>query len=260
MKHIKLTTLLFLLISCHNGNNVPQTEYPKKETESKIAKTDLPGQVYSYNELNNKAKLFSIADSILKIKNHPNIINLHAIYSSNINIIEDYFIHPDKKSMMVFFGCDAGFSSGNSNKLLLIFDCKNGKGKLIWSGQHALFSKKDIKDLNGDSIMEIVNISNVAWMSSEKELFEIINFRNGKRNTLYSTLSNTQRDYFDEDWYNIGDTISCVYQNKLLQNSKHGIIRIQQNKTVKLFNGGKTPKTAFKKSKIKANSTIITIQ
>lgn len=259
MKNLAFTIFLFSIISCGNKNKINQPEYLEKETEQmRIA--ELPKPVYNCNVLTNKIKLFAIADSLLKIKYHPNIINLQTIDSSDVIIFEDNFIFPDKKSTMVFFSAEAGFSSGNSTYLLILFHCKNGKAEIIWSGQENLFNKKNIKDLNADGVQEVVNISGAAWMSSENELFEIINFKNATRNVLYSTLSNTQRDYFEEDWYQLGDTISCVYQNKIIDAEDSRIIKIQQIKTVKLFNGGTTQKEAFKKSKIEQTTALIFIE
>ena len=254
MKYVALISLVFLLISCNSGNKTQQIEY----RENKIVQFADP--IYSVDELQNNKKLFSIADSILKIETHPNIVNLHSVDTTDVTVLEDYFIYPDKKSKMVFFGCDAGLSSGNLNKLLMVFDRENEKAELIWSGQHALFSKKNINDLNGDGIMEIVNVSSVAWMSSEMELFEIINFKNGKRNKIYSTLSNTQRDYFEEDWYFLGDTIACTYKNMILDSDKDGMFRIKQTKIIKLFNGGKTREEAFKKCKTDVSTEIVEIK
>ena len=254
-----LIIILLLIISCNNSNKSHQTDYPVKETEIlKIAK--MSKSIYTCDELQNNKKLYSIADSILQLETHPNIINLHVIDSTDITVFEDYFIYPDKKSKMMFFSGEAGFSSGNSTYLLILFHCKNAKAEIIWSGQSAMFVKNNIKDLNGDGVKEIIISSGAAWMSSEVELFEIINFKNGKRNTLYSTLSNTQQDYFEEDWYCLDDTISCTYKNMIMDSGKAEMIKIKQTKTVQLFNGGKTKEEAFKNSKIKANSTIIIIQ
>jgi hypothetical protein len=247
-------------MSCSN-NKTQKTEVAENETIAvDTAKIAISPPIYHCNVLRDTSKLYTIADSLLKIKWHPNIINLHTIDSSGIIVFEDNFIYPCKKSKMVFFSGEAGFSSGNSNCLLILFHCGNNKAKIIWAGQTNLFKKENINDLNGNGIKEIVSTSGAAWMSSVRELFEIISFKNGKRNTLYSTLSNTQRDYFEEDWYNIGDTISCVYQNKILPNNQLGVIRVKQTKTVKLFNGGKTKDEAFKKCKVIKNSKISKIK
>ena len=245
MKQLVLFSLILSIISCNNNKQV-QTEIFAKE----IAKTNLPKPFYGCNELKINSKLFSIADSILKIETHPNIVNLHSVDTTDVTVLEDYFIYPDNKSKMVFFVGEAGFSSGNSNCLLILFHCTNNSAKIIWTGQSNLFKKENFKDLDGDGVKEIINTSGANWLSSRNELFEIINFKNGKRKTLYSTLSNTQRDYFEEDWYCLGDTISCTYKNTILESDNAGIIKIKQIKTIKLYNGGKTREEAFKKCKV----------
>ena len=178
----KLLIILFLLYtSCSN------TDYRKTKL-TKTKKADIKEIVYNCNDINNKTKLFAIADSIMKSKVHENIINLQEIISKDPLIIDDNFIYPDKKSRIVFFLCSTGFSAGNSNNLLILFHCDNKKAKIIWSGQYVRFNKKNIEDINNDGIKEITATTKVRWMSSERKLREIINFKNCRKNIIYNVL------------------------------------------------------------------------
>ena len=215
-----------------------------------------------------KNKIYEIAKSIIDNKdNNENIGNLYGITTTSFFTTEDYFTNSETKNRLVLISGEAGTSSGTARNLLILFsgiDTYN----VIWSGQVSEFIQDDIVDINGDGIKEIVMNSGWVWMGYIGEYYQIFNFKNGKKNDIFTVRSTSVLDCdYDgndvfmnyPDLYKQGDTLENKFDCSLikLNDTEYGVKQIH---TVKIHNGGQTEQEILKKVKVFSDTTNIKLK
>gem|GEM_PF-3033883 len=95
-----------------------------------------------------------------------------------------HFTSADSEQVLVYMPYHPNGSCGTCCHVLMIFGCE-GKARLITSEQEGGFTRKDIRDLDGDGVHEIETRCATAWMGEYRERYTIINFAGGKMNELY---------------------------------------------------------------------------
>ncbi len=153
---------------------------------------------------------------------------------------------------------EAGMSSGTASNLMMIASCGDGI-QIIWSGQVGEFSQSDIKDLNNDGIKEIVIRASMMWMGECKNSFSIVNFENGKENTIFSRHSRSVMDCgFDNyaELSKLGDTLVSNYECEV-EYVGSSTYELSQIRTIKISNGGQTDEEVVKNLTVITDSTRI---
>ncbi|NOS92537.1 MAG: hypothetical protein HOP30_11485 [Cyclobacteriaceae bacterium] len=166
---------------------------------------------------------------------------MHDVDTTDVFIIEDYFISSKSKHLLIRMDGEAGMSSGTANNLMMIASCTDGI-KVIWSGQVGEFSQSDIRDLNNDGIKEIVIRTSMMWMGECNSSFSIINFVNGTENTIFSRHSRSVVDCgFDNhaELSKSGDTLVSNYECEV-EYAGSNVYEVNQVRTIKVSKGGQT--------------------
>jgi hypothetical protein len=198
--------------------------------------------------LRDRKQLDSIAKSVIdKGQGHPDsagyyIWNLAKADTSRVTYYEDYFTNSQTKNTLVFMEGDAGLSAGSADNLLILFDCNTPAPTVIWAGQVGEFTPDDVRDLNKDGVKEIALNSFMQWMGECNETFDIINFKNNRRNDLYEAHSFSYLDcggYYTPSMpfpYSKGDTLAKQIDAKIISDAK-GKFRVQQITTYTIYDG-----------------------
>ena len=227
--------------SCHRSE--------QRQTEKKA---------FNCNLLTNKKYLLALGDSIIEKHDNNKIWNLSNADTTEFFTIEDYFTNNKTKNRIVVLGGNAGISAGSAHHLFMLFECKD-TFKILWSAQEAPINDTCIADLNNDGIMEIVTLSGATWQGTSWETYEIFNFKDNKKNVLYSSQSNTVIDCGGPDLgeaHKPGDTLELQSDHTLVPASdKH--FSVKQIRTIKIHNGGSNTEEVLKNIKI-IRDTIVT--
>jgi hypothetical protein len=199
--------------------------------------------------LREKKQLVSIAKStIKKWRADPDnssyvIWNLEEVDTNRVTYYEDHFTNPRTKNILVLMQGEAGLSAGTAHNLLMLFDCNAPAPKVLWAGQAGEFAPADVRDLNGDGIKEINIQSGMTWMGECNDLFDIINFKDNKRNFLYQAHSFSHLDCGSDNFsfsrYTVGDTLAKKIDSKILPGT-NGKFRIRQIVSTVLYDGSTT--------------------
>jgi len=164
---------------------------------------------FDCNRLTDKKVIYEIAKSIIN-SNNENIWNLHDIDTTDFFTTEDYFTNSETKNRLVLIGGEAGTSAGTARNLLILFSCTDSLN-VIWSEQVSKFTQDDIVDVNGDGIKEIVMNTGWAWMGEIGDYYEIFNFKDEKKNDIFTARSKSVIDgdeFFGyPEFYKRGDTL-----------------------------------------------------
>ncbi|KAA5532576.1 hypothetical protein F0919_17490 [Taibaiella lutea] len=246
-KLLAFLPILLFLFSCKNPSS-------DKAPEEQTALTD------TVKQIDNSSKtelIYRIADSL--INNHgENIWNLSDVDTTDFFDSKDYFTDKHYKTELILLSGEAGSSSGTARNLLLLF---SDNFKLLWEGQEGEFSASDIQDLNNDGIKEIVIRSATVWMGECHDIYDIINFKGGKKRNLFSAHSQSIVDCGGDFLpnYKAGDTVETKYDCKL-NKMQDGTFSVYQIKAVKLHNGGTTEDDIMKKLVTYTDTAEIKIQ
>jgi hypothetical protein len=212
------------------------------------------------DSLDSKAFIYSLSESIIGDKSNSNIWNLSDVDTSNIMVIKDYFISRESKNKLILVSGSAGLSAGSASNLLILFACSDTPA-VIWAGQESGFLQNDIRDLTGDGIKEIVCTTTAQWMGECDNIFEIFNFRNGNKNSVYKAHSISIIDCGGEESYehSKGDTLEDLYNCSIIE-LKGQQFAIQQIHTVRIFNGGTKEHEILARSLISSDTATIRLQ
>lgn len=246
--------LIFLpvLFACQN----PQKNKTTSQAPA-VAETSANSQVQllTCNMLTDKKLVYEIAKTVIDKNESGNIWNLSEIDTTDYFTTEDYFTNTTTKNRLVVIGGEAGLSAGSTDHLLLLFSCTD-TSKIIWYEQTGEVTPADITDVNGDGIKEIVSNTGGVWMGECFDNYKIYNYKEGKRNTMFSarsfSLIGCGRDDLAES-FKKGDTIENTL-NCSLQKQNDKIPFIKQVQTVKIYQGGETEEEITKRLKVVVDS------
>jgi hypothetical protein len=222
MKNLLTVLCCLAFFSCNQGKS-------KTVSTEKIK--------FDCNSAINGNTIYAIADSLINRTETDEIWNLSEVDTSHIFTTEDYFTNAATKNRLVLVKGSAGLSAGTANNLLILFACADSL-QMVWAGQVGQFTQENIRDLNNDGIKEIVCTSEALWMGECNKSFTIFNFKNGKRNFLYSAHSSTVLGcgYDNLSDFKQGDTLETEITPTLLRKDKGYMV--QQVTTIKVHNGG----------------------
>jgi len=237
-----------------NTPSIPvNNNQPEKDTKF--------GQKIDCNSLQDKKVIFEIATFILNKHDNDQIWNLSEIDTTDFFTTEDYFTNSKTKNRLVLIGGSAGMSSGSADNLLILLACSNSLN-IIWSGQVGDFTLTDIADLNCDGIKEIVVKASAMWMGECYDSYNIFNFKEDKQNYIYKAHSTSVIECGRDDLseiYKKGDTLENMFDCSLIKiNDKN--FKVQQIKTTKIHNGGKTGDEVLKKLKVIVDTTNVKLK
>jgi hypothetical protein len=229
-KVLTITLITWVIVSC--------TESKKEEASKKDC-----------SSINDKKVLLEIANGIIAKHDNPEIWNLTDPDTTFFFSTENYFTNSKTKTTLVLLGGNAGLSSGSADRLLMLFSCTDTLN-LLWSGQIGPITESDIIDVNGDGIVEIIYTSNDIWMGECGDQFYILNFKEGKQNTIFQALSMSLIDCgldISEKNIVVGDTLENTF-NCSLEKLNDREYSIKQIRTTKIHNGGNTEEEIIKKA------------
>jgi hypothetical protein len=256
--------LLLVFSACHQTSDREkphEKSFPKRKAVKALkphSKTNF--QTPSCQDLKNKKILLAFANKIIKANDNPAIWNLSEIDAGETFSIEDYFTNLKTKDRLVLMKGEAGLSAGSATYLLMLFRCSD-KNRLIRAEQSGPITKKDIRDLNGDGIKEIISSSEMMWMGECNNSYSIFNFKGGRRNLLYSALSRSTIDCgFPLTSSSAGDTLENQNENKLIGPDENKHYRVSRIRTIKISRGGKTEQQILKNLRTLCDTTITTLK
>jgi hypothetical protein len=162
--------------------------------------------------------------------------------TSQIVAVSGHFIDNKSLQTLVWIADYPMPSCGDGCNLVMLFSCDH-VARMIFSTTAGVFSKEDVRDLNGDGVLEIIAGNSICRMGECHEHYEIFNLADTAKNVLYHAHSFS---YVEETWgdnyegyFKKGDTISVAISPTLVD-AGNGILKIKQVREVKTYNGGKT--------------------
>ena len=248
MKKLKITSLCFLVVFTVLFSGC------KQKTEKEHS--------FDCKSLTDKKAIYEIAKSIIIDRNNENVCSIWEIDTTDFFIIEDYFTNSETKNRLVFIGGTAGLASGTARNLLILFSCTDTLN-VIWSGQVGQFSQTDIIDVDRDGIKEIIMNAGWAYMGEIGHCYEIFNFKDGKRNSVFRACSLSVIDegaFFNHpEFYKRGDTLENNFDCSLikLNDAEYGV---RQIRSVIIHNGGQTEQEVLKKMKRFSDTIVIKLK
>lgn len=225
-------------------NTVPETSVKQKTT-------------INCNSVITKKMIYHIADSMINEAENDEVWNLSEIDTTNFFSKDDYFTNTKTKSRLVLVDGTAGMSAGTADNILILFDCSDSL-KITWVGQVGDFQESDIRDLTGDGIKEIICTSESVWMGSCDKSYSIFNFKNGKRNYIYSAHSSSVLGcgYDNLEEYKPGDTLETEFDCSVLHRDKDEFM-IQQIRTIKIHNGGDSTEAVINNAQLQRDTALV---
>ena len=248
MKPYLILILLAGLIACNNNS-------------TKVTTNNAPQQpVFDCNSITNKEFLYHIADSLITNHKGGEYFSLRDFDTADVFITEDYFTDNKTKTTLVLMGVEGNPSDGTGQNLLILFSCGNTY-RIINAAQSGTFTPLDIRDLNGDGVKEIVVQSSQAYEGTCSDLYEVISFKDEKKQTLFSRQSTSDVNCGIDlsERYKTGDTVEHKFDCSLI-NNKTGTYNIRQIETIKINNGGTNDSEVVGNLIIKTDTTQITLK
>ncbi|HEU4718000.1 MAG TPA: hypothetical protein VFU15_09205 [Bacteroidia bacterium] len=170
--------------------------------------------------------------------------------AANVLIAEDHFTSLKNTEMLIEDDAYRGGSSGNCACFyVLVRKDSTGNAAIILSGTSGSFGRSAVKDITGDGIPEIVTECGITWMGDDNGYFTIFNFKNGKKNELFSDVSYARVNSGKSDHYDNlkkGDTISVEATDSILGFSGPGHGAVMSIRTIKTYNGGTSVDEIFR--------------
>lgn len=206
-----------------------------------------------------KSEIIRVAMDLVNNNDGEIIWSLTEIDTLGIVIYEDHFVSAEcKNTLAIIDGYTMSMSSGNADKLLLLFSCDE-MPKVLWFEQGPEVSPDDIVDLNGNGLKEIILKSQSLWMGNCNDAYEIISLSKGEKKTVYKANSYSRIDcggLIEMLELNIGDTLSNMNEFQL-ENEENGY-NLRVDNTIKIYNGGNTEDEIYDKL-IKVSSTNVVV-
>lgn len=224
----------------------------KKTEENKIENK----QKFDCTTLRDKNALVKFGDSIISSQGLESEFRLTDFDTTNVFVTEDYFTNSTSKSKLVVFYESVAFGRSSLSNFCMLFTC-NDFLKLEWSGSVGVISENGIRDLNGDGIKEIEFDSGYTGQGITEGIYEISNFKNGKKNEIYSAHSFSALGQTFEQlaaYSKKGDTIEDSFSISILKMKDHKFM-VKQVDTFKIFNGGENENEMMRKLLIRTRTT-----
>lgn len=250
-------SLIFLLLSCNKKTENKATE---KNNSTKIETPSPPIQTkkeITCENLLEKEEAFKLGETLLE--KGDGTWNLGELDTSSYFSTNGHFVNKEEKHQLIIIEGSAGLSAGNASNLWILLSCDEGN-KVIFYKQAPMIDTKNIKDLNGDGIDEIIEEFFTMWMGSCYETYSIVNFVGGKQNTLYKKKSFSHIECGGLDYANIfseGDTL--VSETKVELKESEGKYSLIEKNTYKISTGGKTDDEITEKLKVTTEEKEITL-
>jgi hypothetical protein len=236
------------------ADSVASVQYSDSLTDD--AAMDDPEQVITCDELEN------ISTIMQQVKENDSYGFIH-YDSTQTLVLHGHFISADSVSTLVLVSGDSGPPCGTGCNMLLLYRCDSVAG-LVLTENAGWFSEADVRDLDGDGVMEI--ITGYDWMNMGEcaSYFQVFNFKGGKSNLLFE---NSSYDYFgcgygDENVknYKKGDTIGLTLKTDLIDPDHDHIYEVNEYRDYKIFNGGKTEDEVLKKAEHTYDTVIVKLK
>jgi hypothetical protein len=262
-----LFILIVLMISC----NSPRQNSPVLKTDS-IAKRDSGISVDDPNmddpDMDGLEPTIT-CDSLENISTIMQQVKENDSYgfirydSTQTLVLHGHFISADSISTLVLVGGDSGPPCGTGCNMLLLYRC-DSVASLVLSQNSGLFSEADVRDLDGDGVMEI--ITGFDWMNMGEcaSYFQVFDFKGGKSNLLFE---NSGFDYFgcgygDENvkHYKNGDTIGLELKTDLIDPDHDHIYEVKEYRDYKIFTGGKTEDEVLKNAEHRLDTVMVKLK
>jgi len=184
-------------------------------------------------------QLILIKSQEILARQNKQIWNLHGIDTNDIKIYKGCFTKLNDSYLFISVKCDAGLSSGSSNRLNLLAHYKDSF-MVDYFEQGAL--PDTILDFNNDGLDDLYFNSGSTWIGSCFDNYNIISFPNGKLKVLFNRSDESVLDCggdYAETMKKLGDTLLISRSLKFIRlNDKR--YEIVMNTEFKIHNGGKT--------------------
>ncbi len=181
--------------------------------------------------------------------------------TSNMFLVNGHFTDKNSTQTLVWIEAYGLPSSGDGSNLLMLFSCgKNAK--MIFCTTCGVFSKNDIRDLNGDGLSDMISESSIDRMGECHDDYRIFNLKDIKMNLLYearndSYICDSSDNY---DFLKRGDTIERSISHQLTDKNNDHVFEIRQVRKITTFYGGKTKSEIAKREKTTVDSCIIPLK
>lgn len=177
--------------------------------------------------------------AIIAKKGNKDIWNLRTLTGAVV-IHEAAFSTKGKKEYLAVCEGKAGGSAGSANHLLMKIVCdeeaENG-WDVAWSAQGSPIEKKNIVDVNGDGISELILEGGSTWMGECSDYYQIISLSGNTKKTIYENYPFSRigcGGLAEAMEFQKGDTLSAIYGVKFKDESLIETVEYQ------LYNGGHT--------------------
>jgi hypothetical protein len=224
----------------------------KKTEEIKVENK----QKFNCTALSDKNALVKFGDSIITSQGLESEFRLTDFDTTNLFVKEDYFTNSTTKSKLVVFYGSVAFGHGSLSNFCMLFTCDEFL-KLEWSGSVGVISENEIRDLNGDGIKEIEFHSGHTGQGITESIYEISNFKNGKKNDIYYAHSSSELGVSIEQlatYSKKGDTIDESFSISIIKMNDNKFM-VKQVDTFNIFNGGNNEDEMLKNLLISTKTT-----
>lgn len=267
MRAFRLLSFLLLLTSCSSPTEKNKfavdsvAALTKNSTETIIADEEKDDSEFidslTCEDLNNKEIIFEQA------KNAQNQETGYMDIDTTVapQIFRNHFVSKDEISTVILVQESSAAYLLGQPYLLMLYEC--GKEvRLLHVENNMGFSENDIRDLDGDGVMEITSTGDFLNMGECSTNFEIFNFKGGEKNELFKSngysLVECGGDH-DSD-FKKGDTLGREMKNELVKSENPLVYKVKVVRSYKICNGGKTSVEILKRAILVTDSILVPLQ